>query len=89
MSNNLDLSFILRLNEVPENSERLIHTNYVRKSLLRNDKGKIFGNWSPNRKQVCEFSDTRYHILENDIVSIENAGIYETHNDEILMFTHH
>lgn len=89
MSKHLDLSFIIRTNEEPENASPLIHSNYVRKSLLRYHNGKVYGNWSPNRKQVCEFSDTRYYIEESDIITIESAGICELYNDEILMFTHH
>uniref|UniRef100_UPI00404A2702 hypothetical protein n=1 Tax=Flavobacterium sp. TaxID=239 RepID=UPI00404A2702 len=89
MSSNVNLNFVVNLQEEPTDSVHLINTNYVRKSLLRYHNGKVYGNWSPNRNQVCQFSDTRYYIEENDIVSIETAGICEQHNDEILMFTHH
>ncbi|OYQ43968.1 hypothetical protein CHU92_02695 [Flavobacterium cyanobacteriorum] len=89
MENKIDITFIQDMNEEPDNCSLLTNTNYVRKSLLKYYKGKVYGNWSPNRKQVCIAIDTRYYILENDIVSIESAGICETHNDEILMFTHH
>ncbi len=68
--------------------KHLLFTNYVRKSLLREDKGKYYGNWSPNIDQVCVFIEN-FYIEKKKVIKIESVGNCENNGDEILMFTHH
>ena len=69
-------------------SKPLLFTNNVRKSLLREHKGKYYGNWSPNIDQVCVFIEN-FYIEKKKVIKIESVGNCENNGDEILMFTHH
>jgi len=88
MNRLINLDWVPLLDNEPNNSVANTVTNFVRKDLLRESNGKLFGNWSSSFSSACDDIFTNKYILKNSVKNITEIGNCEK-GYTILMFEHY